>query len=1554
MTTILLYKYQSLFRLEGKAGESSIVEDNGVNYAQGKFMLQFTVDGKTSISDPALFPNGKIRVSKEGNQYTLQQTDQFYAFSFASAIKVAKNPESPHLYISKISIAMGQQLEVSLERFSVSITGDITQVDTSKNLFYYKSDETPTLLSPIVSDISGRLGHFLKLENNHACVEMGSPTSAANLESFGTLSFTIQRKTTFIFNFVSKALDLISDQRNAHHVKLNGQSNWQLDGRSLGQGSLLTFSRMTCLDGQIRSLGFQASETTISYKHSDRKVGHQGKRTKIFTGTNKMAGEEDRLIFLFPLEITGRTAKKNEITNHEKVFRFNPQFIYQGDLREDLTLANQHYGIRVRGLSNEKGSSIKLDANLALLAFDPNTDDLVLQAGKKLHTALGTADSLLVPKKNIQEGGRRTVRIPSIPSFLIASSDGQTNSFVLDSGDKEFVVLKPELEISPFAPGNFESNDKPSLDKINWKYKKSQVAFDMLEDGIKPKDDKWLTEFSINPTTSEFKLLDHEESEVKYDSYDAPKAFRTEITKTEITTEKYDEEEKEKLIYMAYASTLVLSAGYVTAGLICESFNPAEIYATCLPREEKELLNVRFDVKKIDPDTFKEWLLNRNVNELLITFYTTNADIKSRFKAFVDDNIKIKDPDGKIRTSYGFWPLFKSMGIPLVRKTKEDSGTIKVDYAYDLVAERYPGHNIPSGIAIDQNKKGSLDFDGQLGFTKQSFHALATSDRYKKLFPSYNHNLPDTTNGKIDPTSPQFMGIVFRHMPLVLSLNFNTGYFGKTLDKLIKEINDNLFLDFGWRDAKGFTWIAKVPDEITNDPNFTINILDNSIIKFDVSKIHCIGIENQLRDFTFDVNLKLLQRGTDYKFDIKGNAAMTFDQSGGIESFRITPSLDYVKPLDVRDTIPGLDFIRFRKFDTNFKQLFASVELFPSAELASALPIFDKYTPANGEPNMHHILRTAMGFDLEGKTAVLSIIMGGDTKTDVFGKWPLSIKAINIIISEANGNRLEVAGEFNFGLENFAKIGGRVVVTMKAGSGWDFDIHLDKIEGSLALSDEIRIGGMLAWGKAFPDAGYDPVNTPPREALERDNLLSQGRDREFYGVIFLKAPGIFGDSNEIFVKIASNNGVKYWVSGLRIGGDINLGFGKLRDAELVFSKNSDYKGQIANIVENVDEGLKSLRKPDSASRPEWLENWTYSDKTGFAMLASGYLVYDLITAGNNLQITTPPEEEKFTGLLYSSEGIIRIEGWVKMFKGIEDVQILFTIDLVKKRILVGFQLPTFHFPSPSAPKRWSFRPGQILLGTSFGGPAYLLASFGWPPQTGGNSFQRNWSKASQLSYFPPTWPIPNVIAGGFKFELDHRNGFVLFAIAMKAGWSYEVKFGIGKAGLTIDLGGVLMVKYVYDKALQEAFTVSRKALLPEKLRLEARAFVLASHSFLEDESFYRIRNIHNLVREDILTAEKDVLYILGEIFANVHGYAYIKIFGVTLAGLDVSVFARLRVCGDTNKGITFLGGSYGATACVKVGCATKCKSFTITVTVISGPCLNKSSNYSFLPELNLN
>jgi hypothetical protein len=1513
--TILIKKFENLIKVIGDADSSSIYHANNKSYLKGSVRLIFNFNNVDYFSNEIQLLEGEFEIAKDGNNYLLLKTTKPLDFIYNASIEVKKNELSPILYFKKILIVTSPSLNISFENISVSISGKPSAEDLTMNRIFFRRSIEPPFLLKTRSNNSGDKGYFLRKTDDRIYLEMKAPSSDMSFSGFKSFNLKIINKSIMRYYFSDSSLEIISPLNRTHLLEFTDESNHQLDVESLGS-SFTRVSELTCVDGMISSNKFISEESVVSKIYPGTK--HNGERTKLVADSNH--------IFLhYPMELGSDGENPDNTLNFEGGRYLDvPQLIYKKSFDKNLTVKNKHYGIRLRGLYNDKGVSVKFDTNLAVYKYNPNNSEIYLEAGGKLKTLGGKEDnSIMIPKLNDNKSKLREIKIPCLPAYLRIIGNESRSSFELNTRSKKFTVLNPELEIPPFAPGNLKSRLNTDFDNSLWISKDDKVDFELTVNGLKPYTKDWMTNFEISPDTTSFQLLDSQNSEIIYNYNPESDNIKIKGNGTVITNETGKPE------YIAYAGAVVFGATYLAGGLTCESVDPEEIYS-CMQKNGKEFINVKFDIIGKNPKEYKKWLINKNVNELQLVLYDDN---NKELKKFIDNNIKLKKPENDKQTSYGFWPVTQFIGIPLIKKEPEKNPV----YCFDIVSSNFPNAGITSGMAIDINRSAGIDFKKHLGFTEQSFKALAGDEKYKVLFPTYN-NL-ESTNGKIDPTSDKFTGVIFRNMPLILKVP--TSNLHKVLDDLLEKINKKLFLEIGWRDEKGFSWIARVPESIIDDQNDDDKyIVDNQLIRFNATKIESIGTESRMLNFSIEIFLGFFNIGeNEFKIAIDAKANASFNENG-LDNLLITPKSESRGFKDVKDIIPGFDFIRFNKFETDFNKMFAYIELFPNKNLVEALPIFEDYKRNNGDPAVNHRLKTVMAFDFSKEAGTISIIMNSSTSTKLFGKWPVSIKVINIHINKNGKNEVEVVGDFNLGIEVLSKIGGRIVIKHDSEGGWDYDILLDKIGGSIAFSDELKVEGLLSWGNSYPTEYYDnPDNVPPNP-LSRDNLAINGNDRAFMGILRVQNQNMFGDF-EIFAKTASKNGVPYFIFGLNWNGEINLGIGKLRDPEFLISKNADRNSSIKNMVTNgAMSGLESLRGPnDIEGKTKWLEEFTYSEDTGLTIVASGKLLYN--------DITEVPKN--YSGVLYSSSGLLRIEGYFKI-PGIEDeIHVVFAIDMIKKRLLVGFQLPTFYYPTKEKPSL-VFQPGQIFFGTNFGGSRYLLVSMGWPPPTGGSSYERDWSKANQAAWYPPSFPMPNMVAAGMKYEYDQENDRIIFGAAIKAGWNDEVDFEVGKAGLEVSLGGILIVEYDMSKAKFALKNYQKNNFITNKLSSGMEVFADSGYKYHDPEIYSSIVDKYNEIRDDLDKAAQSNLHVVGEIFADLRGYATVIIFGVRLAGVYLNAFARLKVCGSTQSGITHIGGSMGATFCVTIGCYTYCKGTVIPITVVgeASSCASKSLNYQYL------
>ncbi|MDW5288891.1 hypothetical protein [Formosa sp. PL04] len=1552
--------------LIGIEGLHSVYSSGNQFYAEGDFKMELAILGSILESESITVAKGKLEVIKKDENYYVERvsglTINKLDFNF-NPIPLAKNAISAYLYVRKVSLSKGKNKPtgVFFEKFAVSLIGllDEPKFDFDKKLFYH-SGKDPAIFNRsggtiLVHDDDGGLTLKTKISS-------GNSDGSTFLDHFKGLTLAIPDFSLVSFDLTLGDIKFLSEKKeDKFYVKIDKELKLELDNEDmLGDFSFLDIYELRCIDGWITSTVISEDElihTTLSLIKTDE--SHKGNRTKLVTNTR-------RLTFNYPIEI-GNTAFLKEkgtpsFLNLENTsFIDVPHFVYESDLDEEPTLKNQKYGISIRNLEDENGAPIIMDADVAVIRYsESDNGEFFLQAGDNnkdnsqyVKVKGQEMKSILVPKPNvIKQGHPRSVSIPLNKPTVVINGNTSRSSFLINTQIKKFRIYNSSLELPPFRPGqqidssNLNSSTVKKYDSLNFDHSDEYIEFDIYQgdekdskDGIIPVEKEWIEKYKARNNTT-LDLIDLKGAQIIY----APEANNSILLsefgniKISVNSET-DENFEEPLEFLAFSASLVLGSAALSAAYFCNSVDSTEI-RSCLSNKGKEYINIQFDITGIaNPKKIAPWLKSNKSKNLKIEIYNGDDDNFNKnnkeLKRFINNNIKISEPvEG--RKSIGFWPVFGGIGIPLVIKEKNKPDK----YPQEIVNDRFK--NIFCGIGIDLAEESRLDFDSNFGFDLESLKDLAENHKYKKLFPTINGN--ESVNGFVDPTSTKFNGIVFRNMPLMVKLNVDTGKLGMYFKELQDSVNKNLFLEFGWKDESGFTWIARLPQENRDDDGFEISVIKNQLMKFSLYDLECIGHKGKMNSFSMNINFGLFQKSEDeYEINLKAKAEVTFDSKEGIDKLKIVPLPEFSGPIDVSNILPGFEFIQFEYIETDLDKFDARVSLYPNDKLAKALPIFD-VNPKDSGVDASHVMRSMLAFDSKNGKTVLSLY-GSSEKIRLFGWIPFEFKALNIIASDQL-KQIEVVGKIT--LSDSLSIGGRVVIrqlnskeNLLDNSKWEFDIELDKIQTKLEISEDFKLEGYLAWVSTTaktPNYIDDPSKVP-YEPLNENQLIEKGASKVFLGILKVKTSGILGKF-DVFTKVGSKNGVPFSVFGMTSDQALPLGPGTLEEPELVIASNSDIDNRIDTIVTNSLGGTLEGLRPVSDSlndRVKWLNKFQYSSKTKTTLFASGKLTYPNIAE---------TQSKNYSGVLLSSSGIFRVEAWVNIF-GIKEVQLIFAIDTRNKRFTVGFQLPALPYPNEKNPEV-VIRPGQVILGASYDKPDYFLLAMGWPPKKANDPLDRHWHKLSEAEWKNAKWPAPNVIGAGVKYEIDLKSDSFVFGLALKAGWKKDISFGIGKAGYDINFGGLLEVKYNFKK---NQFIPTNKNLNNSRFLGSVLGEINLTINSANTPFFEKDLSLY----EDYLEIKKSLnsltmqsIEIKGEAFVNLTGYAKIMIFGITLAGVKADGNARMRVFGNTERGITDISGSFGLSYCVKIGSKTKCKSSTVNVVIVRKSKKRNYSNYQLL------
>jgi hypothetical protein len=834
-TLINIKGFNEIFKLAGVEGQSSIYLGPGGNlFIKGKIYFQIILKGNIHQSLPIDVGENRISIREiSGSYWLVRAVNLLGNFFFPNIITLNKNEISPSIFFNEIYLNYDQIIHISFEQITVSVIPIIDASRIGKRLFYYDRLNNPVMLRPLGHPISQRNGFYVFQEGEEIFIKMGLPLESTAFNDFDNISLVIAGYSFIMFSLLDFSLTFQSGSTE-NQIIFNENAGWDLKEDDILPGqTVLNIAKLISKDGWIFSEASPAEklqETVITQKKSIP--------GPIQTNATKILTEKSRLTFYYPLPIINHDIRSelDPVPFNNKVFLDFPQFVYEDKSIDDtdsvVTVKNQFYGIRVSGLNNNKNVPSKLDADIAVLRFEPTDKKLYLYAGSfdssdEIKVLGKRVPSKLIAKKDTIE---RILKIPCGNSNIVIRSD-------LNSQTKLFKIRAPELETSPLGPGSLLQTQDKNFDKVNWLYSdvsgSTILNLNIQGDNIFPENKQWLLNFKINPDTSDFELLGNQITRIIYDVSAIKLDSIESVVKTVITSKTVNQGEKEKLVYAAYGGALALAAAYMTGIKICDTASPTQIYK-CI---REDLIKINID--KID-DSDINWIRNNNLNNLIVYIY----DLDEKLKKFIDDNFinpgDIHNKDDVII----FWPVWKFIGIPLYIKKKNRQVVDK--YCYQIIKERDP--KLKVGFGMDLSLDDNLRLPESFGFTNETFRTITNSELYKNLFPSYNNYI----NGKLDPTGNSFIGFVFRNMPLMLDVPHEFKEKLAFVNKFLDSINEKLLLDLGWRTDEGFTWIAKIDAEIELLPG-------NPLLIFNISNVKTTGQFGKFLNFTFDIHLGFLK-----------------------------------------------------------------------------------------------------------------------------------------------------------------------------------------------------------------------------------------------------------------------------------------------------------------------------------------------------------------------------------------------------------------------------------------------------------------------------------------------------------------------------------------------------------------------------------------------------------------------------------------------------------------------------------------------------------------------
>lgn len=809
-----------------------------------------------------------------------------------------------------------------------------------------------------------------------------------------------------------------------------------------------------------------------------------------------------------------------------------------------------------------------------------------------------------------------------------------------------------------------------------------------------------------------------------------------------------------------------------------------------------------------------------------------------------------------------FWPFTNGLAVPL--RSVVDG---RVEYADDIIRRRHqnPARGIHPAIAFDFSSEAILD---------PHLLKLPSWETLAQETPVLWPRASGETGARLDPSVADWRGIFMRDLPLELAVNPSAlQKLPQWARDLVKVINQHLVLDYAYRDEAGVTWKGGLLGLPAEGKKISPTSWDNYFQSW-LHGVKVLGAANATRGADCEVEFvlpKLKKKNStpsdsDDSVRVRANFGLDIDSE---ESPVTRIDVSFKDDPFETDSIPGFKSVSLKRIATNLELVQLQVELVATDTLAQALPFL-----ANGKP------QTAfLAFDLKGRpSGVFDLSLPAEAETNLFGRWPLKVQSMQIGWGNIADAWVQVNGRINLGLAGLSSIGATVQITERGGD-LDFDVIIQDIGVKLSLPGA-KISGQLGWGDPNPATSKVAFADIAQPAVQR---------RDIRGSLSLETDGFLGNSDLAFR--AGNQGeISYWVaSAIQKGKPLNLGFGQLSNPGLLLAQNADFGGNLSQLALNPQGEIFSRLRPQGAVVWDWLDKWVPSKDIGTVLAASGYFGVDevVLKAPVKEGDKSHVEPKWLSGVLWIESGVLRIDGVARL---ITETPAYFgmAVDFKKRTFFASFDT------DPIDLGRYKFKAGRVTIKLSFSTETSLFAGIGWPPRIG--PLERDFGQS--LHFHLPEVPPPfNAGWGGVMGSVE--KGTITLGIAFRIGWMKgdgEAKGGSG-GGYSIGyaLGGVMEYSLPFN-----AGPMVLKAPLPTS-KLKHAGYADAADAVLAE-----------LERWD--------LGVSGEWYGDVWGSAWLKFMGITLVAIELKAFARYRLQGTLNDGITDARATCGFRVSVTILC----------------------------------
>lgn len=886
-------------------------------------------------------------------------------------------------------------------------------------------------------------------------------------------------------------------------------------------------------------------------------------------------------------------------------------------------------------------------------------------------------------------------------------------------------------------------------------------------------------------------------------------------------------------------------------------------------------LKLNFDEGALD-----KWAERNHLEDVVVSLGKLGNDTLQQawFRDFVRDNMKNRmlpgaSPNGAL------WPFAPGLGIPLY----EGSDPVTALWLWDMQRN---SKALGCGFAFDYSRSATFS-PTALNLDADFFKKAAASD--PALWP---RSRPGQGEGVLpgaieDPGSPLWNGIFVSDAPLVLpEVPREMGFF----QRLRAAINAGLRLEYGWLDANGHTWNALWRNDGKDVRLYPSDATSKPPVELLLSAFRTTGAQGQTATSTLRLRLVL-----NTIIDSRTNAPAELEGEGQFGATSGQQSIFELKPKQgseiATNSLPGFDKLSFKRFRTDFDSATLEVGLVAGRTLREAIPFFDQAE-----------ISAVMSIPLKSNgTLSLALRLPAEAPSQLFGKWPIGIRALEFAIGQEL--RTSIYFALDTGIPGIKRTGGHVDVHAKGGDV-GFDVLLDAILIDLNTFG-LGISGSLAWRN--PNQGIAGGTDPSGETL------ADAAARDFYGAVRVSGISNSGDAG-VYLRIGSQ-GRPFWIGALMTGKDPSVAGAKVQDSVFLvaYGAQQTQNDALRQALSSPESVLPRSLFPTRGDDPlKWLNTWQRaSDGLGLAVGLTGQFSPDRLLA-------TAPRGKDNLSVLWSDSGLFYASARVKLLNKFETPFNLL-VDFNKQLFSAGFQLP-----------------GLPVGGGVEVSAGYFSVTLAWGEKTQGLGFSMgypaiemdpdlgiptpDWSKAV-TAHIAGAWPV-NTFQGGFKawyFTNPDRFGL---GLAVRVGYtnSFQVTgsdIADARADVGVMVGGTFM--FCRTQTLSDGASI---------LRLPDGAGVGSDSAWLLGaiQAYVDVRS--------------EVMPISASIFVDVWGHAAVVFLGVTIAGVRIDARAALNVSGELDKGILYMGASFDFNVSVKIGCtqySTGCHFSVVMINRGSGP-----------------